>query len=88
MKKIVLIMVLYLSICSSMVLCEESKLQEQVLDIKCLTKQELLERAKENERNDLKTIDMQQEGQDYMYRMQQQMMRNNGMMNQFGGYRY
>lgn len=65
-----------------------TELKEEVLDVKGLpevqSSYDIEERKQRQEEAQQQT---EQEGMDYMYRMQQQMMRGNNW-NQFGGYRY
>ncbi len=60
---------------------------EVKLDINSIQTQEYQQARKEAEERQKYQQDMQEQGQDYMYRMQQQMMQVPNW-NPFGGYRY
>ncbi len=60
---------------------------EVKLDINSIQTQEYQQAKKEAEERQQYQQNMQEQGQDYMYRMQQQMMQTPNW-NPFGGYRY
>jgi len=87
MKKILCIVSILFLININACLCNEP-LKEEVLDISDLQGfQSSLKNEKEKQHKQEIDENTQQEGMDYMYRMQQQMMRGQNW-NQFGGFRY
>ena len=65
-----------------------TELKEEILDVKGLPEvQSSYDREERKQRQEETQQQAEQDGMDYMYRMQQQMMRGNNW-NQFGGYRY
>lgn len=87
MKKIILSLSIVLLITSNAFAAYESPYKEEKLDLKSFTPEELQQVKKEREYSENLQRQLESEGQDYSYRMKQQMMQPQNW-NPYGGYRY
>ena len=85
MKNLLLILALILiSTCNIVQAAEDTHFKEEVLNIKSLSPEEAMQIRRDMEYRERQQSQMEQQAQDYMYRMQQQMMMPPAM-NPYGG---